>query len=142
MQVAPMRRRSVSCGNEPDPRGGQLVESLLELRREPNIGNRCGRLRGHGRQEFKISVGIVARLGAKINSPDQIAGTGQVDTGSALPGHLAGDAYRIVQPATIRVAQPYLYPTRADSVAYRMCELRQQLVEFGGLLHRRAEVLE
>jgi hypothetical protein len=65
-----------------------------------------------------------------------------VATGSALPGHLAGDAYRTVQPSTVRVAQPYLYPTRADSVAYRMRESRQQLVEFGGLLHRRAEILE
>jgi hypothetical protein len=59
-----------------------------------------------------------------------------------LPGRLAGDAYRIVQPATIRVAQPYLYPTRADSVAYRVRESRQQLVEFGRLLHRRAEIRE
>ena len=33
-------------GNETDPRGGQLVESLLGLSREPNVGHCCRGLRG------------------------------------------------------------------------------------------------
>ena len=98
-------------GNETDPRGGQLFESLLELRREPNVGHSCRCLRRHGGQEFKISGGIAARLGTKINSSDQLAGADQIDAGGAVPGHLAGDADRLVEPATIRVAQPDSAPS-------------------------------
>ena len=107
-------------GNETDARGGQLVESLLELSREPNVGDcRCG-LRGHGRQEFKISGGIATRLGAKIDSSDLLARVDQVDAGGAVLAHLAGDAYRLVEPATIRFAQPDPHPARTDSVADRV----------------------
>ena len=93
-------------------------------------------------KQFEISGGIATRLWTKINSSDQLARTDQVDAGGALPAHLTGDAWRLIEPATIRFTQPDLHPARADSVADRVRESRQQFVELGRLLHRRAEVLE
>ena len=143
MQIAldatPLR---VLCGNETDPRGGQLVESFLELRREPNVGDGRRCLRRHGGQEFKISGGIATRLWTKINSSNCLADPDQIDAGGAVPRHLPGDADRLIQPATIRIAQSDLDPARTYSVADRVSESRQQLIEFGRLLHGRAKVLE
>ena len=75
------------------------------------------------RQEFKISGSIATVLGTKIDSPDQLAGVNQVDAGGAVPRGLAGDAFRLIEPATIRIAQPNPHPAGTDSVADCRCEL-------------------
>jgi hypothetical protein len=124
-------------GNKADPRGGQLLEALLELRREPNVGNRRSGLRGHGGQEFEIIGGIATGLGTKVNSSDLLARVNQIDASGAVASHFAGDADRLVEPASVHVKKPDLHPARTDSIANRVRESRQQLVEFGRLLHGR-----
>src|SRR5215217_1731859 len=141
MQVAlnatPLR---VLGSNETYPRRRQLLEPLLELSRKPNVGNCRRSLRGDGSQQFKISGSIATWLGAKIDSPDQLACADEVDAGCALVGYFTCHAYGFVEPAAIRFTQPDPHPARTDSVPDGAGESRQQLVELGRLLHCRAEV--
>src|SRR4029453_8252627 len=143
MQVAlnptPLR---ILRSDEAYARRRQLLEPLLELSRDPNVGNcrRC--LRGDGGQQLKISGSIATWLGTKIDSPDQLTGADEINAGWVLLGYFTSHAYRIVEPAAIRFTQPDPDPAGADSATDRCCKPRQELIKFGRLLHRRAEVLE